>query len=235
MKIGILECDDIAPQLKDKFVPYPEMFKTLLREVDESLSFHDFAVHKGEMPLSIDSCDAYLITGSKAGVYEPLDWIAALEGFIKALDREQRKLVGICFGHQLMSQVLGGTVGKSDKGWGVGLSVNQVVAKKYWMQPYSDHLDLLVSHQDQVIELPPGAEVLASSDFCPNYLIQYNDHFMSVQGHPEFSKALSRALMDLRRGDVVPEERVVEGIESLAGESQGLLMMQWLVNFLRDS
>ena len=235
MKLGILQCDDVAPQLMDEFENYPEMFKTAFSDVDPTLDYQTYAVHRGELPATTDACDAYLITGSKMGVYEPHDWIPRLENFIRQLYQENRRLVGICFGHQVMSQALGGLVAKSDKGWGVGLSFNQVTVHKPWMQPASDRIDLVVSHQDQVLELPEQTEVLASSQFCPNYLLQYGGCFLSVQGHPEFSKEYSTAIMNMRRGKEMPENRVREGLISLKGDNQGRLMVQWLINFLKSS
>ncbi len=98
------------------------------------------------------------------------------------------------------------------------------------MEPYQPQLVLVVSHQDQVEALPAGAEVLASSRFCPYYMVQYNRHLLSIQGHPEFSKPYINALMD-RRGDRIPAERIREGKASLAAPVDDRLCMQWIVNF----
>lgn len=232
MKIGILQADDVNPVLQPEHGNYPQMFEKALRAVLPDCELPVYRVLDGELPATTTECDAWLITGSKFGVNDGLHWIEALSDFVRTLWAEQRPLVGICFGHQLMARALGGTVVKSDKGWGVGLSFNQVIERKPWMQPWQDGLDLLVSHQDQVVVLPEEAQVLASSDFCPYYLIQYGECFLSVQGHPEFCVDYCRALMEMRR-DTLPAARLRAGRASLNAEADSQLMMQWIASFLQ--
>lgn len=232
MKIGILQADDVNPVLQPEHGNYPQMFEKALRAVLPDCELPVYRVLDGELPATTTECDAWLITGSKFGVNDGLHWIEALSDFVRTLWAEQRPLVGSCFGHQLMARALGGTVVKSDKGWGVGLSFNQVIERKPWMQPWQEELDLLVSHQDQVVVLPEEAQVLASSDFCPYYLIQYGECFLSVQGHPEFCVDYCRALMEMRR-DTLPAARLRAGRASLNAEADSQLMMQWIASFLQ--
>lgn len=232
MKIGILQADDVNPVLQPEHGNYPQMFEKALRAVLPDCELPVYRVLDGELPATTTECDAWLITGSKFGVNDGLHWIEALSDFVRTLWAEQRPLVGICFGHQLMARALGGTVVKSDKGWGVGLSFNQVIERKLWMQPWQEGLDLLVSHQDQVVVLPEEAQVLASSDFCPYYLIQYGECFLSVQGHPEFCVDYCRALMEMRR-DILPAPRLRAGRASLNAEADSQLMMRWIASFLQ--
>ena len=235
MKIGILQCDDVRDELLAEHQNYPEMFQELFLAEDASLTFETYRVLDGAFPESTQACDVWLITGSRYGVYDDLPWIPKLIAFVQKLFKEKRKLVGICFGHQLMAEALGGQVTRSDKGWGVGLSFNEVSHHKPWMQPTREKLNLLVSHQDQVVDLPNASEVstevLASSDFCPYYMVQYGEHFLSIQGHPEFSPAYSKALMLSRRGSI-PEERIEAGINSLSIKPDRELSTRWLINFL---
>lgn len=232
MRIGILQCDDVMESLQPAHGNYPEMLTQLLREQDPALEIALYPAHLGRLPGALDECEGYVTTGSRYGVNDGLPWIAALRDFVVDLHVARHKLVGICFGHQMMAVALGGEVHKSDKGWGVGLSFNDILAQKPWMEPFKPSLDLIVSHQDQVTRLPEGAEVLASSRFCPYYMVQYGEHFLGVQGHPEFCKAYSCDLMQARRGGVIPEVRVREGLASLSGEVDDKLMMAWIVRFL---
>ncbi|UAW99838.1 gamma-glutamyl-gamma-aminobutyrate hydrolase family protein [Halopseudomonas nanhaiensis] len=232
MKLGLLQCDDVTASLQARHGNYPEMFLRLLREHIPAAEVQVFRTQDGDLPARIDDCDAYLTTGSKYGVYDGLPWIAELQAFVVELWERHKPLVGICFGHQLMAQALGGEVRKSEKGWGVGVSFNRVMDRKPWMEPWQDKLDLIVSHQDQVMLLPPQAEVLAQSEFCNYYLVQYGEHFMSVQGHPEFCKGYSRDLMTAREG-MIPAERLRAGHASLNAEIDGPLMMRWIVSFLQ--
>lgn len=232
MKLGLLQCDDVTASLQDRHGNYPQMFLRLLRQHIPEAHIEVYRTQDGHLPESVEACDAYLTTGSKYGVYDGLPWIAALQEFVASLWEQHKPLVGICFGHQLMAQALGGEVRKSDKGWGVGVSFNQVAARKPWMEPWQDKLDLIVSHQDQVVLLPPQAEVLAHSEFCNYYLVQYGEHFMSVQGHPEFCKGYSSDLMKAREG-LIPAERLRAGHASLSADIDGPLMIRWIVNFLQ--
>ncbi|GHE21707.1 glutamine amidotransferase-related protein [Halomonas urumqiensis] len=232
MLIGLLQCDDVAPELRGTHGNYPEMFETLFKGVDPSLEFRVWRCLDGEIPDDIEAVDAWLTTGSKLGVNDDLAWIRELETFIRQLWEAGKPLVGICFGHQLIARALGGEVVKSPRGWGVGLSFNRVTDRAEWMTPPRTTLDLVVSHQDQVERLPPETRVLAGSDFCPYYLMQVGEHFLGVQGHPEFSPAYSRDLMALRRS-LVGEQRVREGVASLEAEVDDTLMVRWILDFMR--
>ena len=134
-----------------------------------------------------------------------------------------------------MAEALGGKVTRSEKGWGVGLSFNEVSHHKPWMMPAREEIHLLVSHQDQVTALPTtyetNAQVLASSSFCPYYMVQYGEHFLSIQGHPEFSPAYSKALMASRQG-IIPEDRIEAGTKSLSTKADRELSTKWLINFM---
>ncbi|GGD03609.1 glutamine amidotransferase-related protein [Halopseudomonas salina] len=236
MKIGLLQCDDVAEDLQAAHGNYPQMFEDLLRGQIPGLQLTTYRVMDGEYPERLDEHDAYFTTGSKFGVNDGLVWIDVLEEFVRQLWHQRIPLIGVCFGHQLMAKALGGEVGKSEKGWGVGVSFNQVVTRKSWMDPWQEKLDLIVSHQDQVMRLPAdaAAEVLVSSIFCPYYVVQYDNHFMSVQGHPEFCKTYSRDLMDMRRG-AIPDERLRQGHASLDAEVDADVMMRWVLNFLTQA
>ena len=129
--------------------------------------------------------------------------------------------------------MLGGTIERSDKGWGVGVTFNQISATQTWMQPDGEHLDLVASHQDQVTQAPSEAQLLGGSQFCPNYLLQYGDHALTIQGHPEFSRDYSAALTDSRR-DRIPANRVREALNSLQAPVDDRRMALWILNFIRQ-
>ena len=155
MKIGILVAGHVADELVQKTGEFDFMFQRLL--AGNGYEFEAWFVVDGQFPDSPDEADGWLITGSKHGAYEDLPWIPRLETFIRDIRAADRPLVGICFGHQIIAQALGGTVKKSDKGWAVG------------HQTYS-HGDTTFGanawHQDQVVALPEGADVIAGNDFC---------------------------------------------------------------------
>ncbi|MCX2780811.1 gamma-glutamyl-gamma-aminobutyrate hydrolase family protein [Microbulbifer thermotolerans] len=232
MKIGVLKTDDVREELVDDFGEYPEMFAQLLRNQDPGLEFVTYEVQRGHYPEDIDEVDAYLITGSKTGVYEDKDWIPPLMEFVRRLHQVKKPTIGICFGHQLIAQALGGRTRKSDKGWGIGVHSYELQETPAWMSQPLERFSLLASHQDQVEELPPGAKVLAGSDFCPMAMMQVDDHMLTFQAHPEFTKPYSKSLMELRR-EAFGEEVVQKGHASLQNDIHENVVASWMLDFLR--
>jgi GMP synthase-like glutamine amidotransferase len=183
--------------------------------------------------LTVDDCDAYLITGSRHGIYEDLPWIPPCSSSFASCTSKRKKLVGICFGHQAVAQALGGRTEKAAVGWGVGLHRHRFQDNPQpGLTAAIPEFRVLVTHQDQVVANARGAQVLAGSDFCPNAVCQLGDHILTFQGHPEFVNGYSRAIMDFRReilgedvyqaGDRVPEEQ--PEVERMAG---------WILRFLK--
>lgn len=232
MKIGILKTDAVRPEWVPEFGEYPDMFMALLGRLDPSLEFRVYDVEQGEYPDDIDDVDAYLITGSKSSVYEDKPWIARLMDFVRELDRRRKKLVGICFGHQLVAHALGGRTEKSDKGWGVGLHSHRFHNQPAWHDGGSEAFAVIVSHQDQVVEPAPGTSVLAGSEFCENAVCQIGEHILTFQGHPEFVPGYSRELLEYRR-EAIGEETYQKGVASLAEAPESERIGRWILRFLR--
>ena len=232
MKLGILKTDAVRPDWVPEFGEYPDMFATLLGREDPSMEFITYDVEEGEFPADLDEVDAYLITGSKSSVYEDKPWIHRLREFVRELDARQKKIIGICFGHQLIAEALGGKTEKSEKGWGVGLHSHHFNSIPEWHDAGATELKILVSHQDQVVRNAEGAVVLAGSEFCENAVCQIGDHILTFQGHPEFLPEYSREIMNYRR-ETIGEEVYESGIASLAGEQEGSRVARWVLKFLR--
>jgi GMP synthase-like glutamine amidotransferase len=207
------------------------MFQALL--AGRGYDWRTFDVRDGAWPSAPRECDAYIVTGSSAGVYEPEPWLAELFEFLRAA-KGQAKLVGVCFGHQAMAQAFGGQVIKSPKGWGVGLHTYAIAERAPWMDG-GPTVSLAASHQDQVVKLPPSARVLAGSDFCPNGMLAYDDApAISIQLHPEFAPAYAAALIEGRRGLVIPEDQARTAIESLQRPDDHVRVAGWIARFLES-
>ena len=232
MKLGILKTGRPPSSAIPQFGTYPDMFKRLLGE--DAYDYSVFAVDEGELPPSVTACDAYLVTGAAAGVYDPLPWIAQAEDFLRAA-KGKAALVGICFGHQLMAQAFGGKVIKSPKGWGLGEQEYRVLKREPWMDGAAT-FRLPGSHQDQVIELPPGAEVVAANDFSPMGALAWRDQpAISIQLHPEFEPAYASALIENRRGSRYTDEEADRAIASYGKPDDRARVGAWLKNFLKSA
>lgn len=232
MKLGILEADKLSETLRTQYGSYGDMFENLLQLVDKSLAFARYQVMESDYPENIDDCDAYLITGSNSGIYDDKRWIRRLQDYVITLVGRQKKLIGICFGHQLIAQALGGRAQKSEKGWGVGLSTSTVYVTKPWMVPAKGTFALITSHQDQVTALPPHAELIAGDDFCAYASYQVGDHILTFQGHPEFTPDYARQRMHDRR-EIIGEQRYRQGMASLNQSADHTLIAKWIINFVR--
>ena len=231
MKLGILRTDAVRPELKLEYGEYPDMFIALLRHSDPNLEYAVYDVELGQYPADIDEVDAYLITGSKSSVYEDKPWIVELMEFVRELNRRHKKLLGFCFGHQLVAQALGGKTERSAKGWGVGLHTHRFTTVPPWHDQGDVDLNILVSHQDQVVAVPDSARVLAGSEFCENAVCQIGEHILTFQGHPEFVPEYSRELLSIRR-ERIGEAAYAAGVSSLSGIAQGQRVGSWVLNFL---
>lgn len=234
MRIGILETGRPPDAMKGEHGSYPDMFVALLSKADPTLEFVSFAAIDGEVPSDPRLCDAWLITGSRHGVYERLPWMEKASELIRAAFAAKVPVVGICFGHQLMAQALGGKVIKSEKGWGLGHHQYKVENAPAWAGKAPMTLTIPAVHQDQVVELPKGATVIASSEFCPNAGLAYDDNGLSFQGHPEFSAPFQQGLFDERLKPIVPGPVIAKAEQSLNEyDSDSALIAGWIVAFLR--
>ncbi len=225
MKVAILETGYPPGTLAEQFGDYAAMFARLLGPEFETESFD---VAAGALPGDPGAHQAYLITGSPAGVYEPLPWIAPLCDFIRGAG--SARMVGICFGHQIMAEALGGHVEKSDKGWGAGLHLYSIVRREPWMDG-AGAIAVPASHQDQVVVQPPNTEVVARSFFTPLAALAWTDRpAISFQFHPEFSPEFAKALIE-KRYDIVPDPDVA--IASLDAPNDNARVAGWIRRFLQ--
>lgn len=225
MKLAILETGYPPGKLAEEFGDYPAMFERLL---GPGFDVERFDVLAGKLPNDPAAHHAYLITGSPAGVYDPLPWIPPLMEFIRSADGA--KMLGVCFGHQAMAEALGGHVEKSEKGWGAGLHRYTVVRSEPWIDT-AGTVAIPASHQDQVIVQPPNTEVVAASDFTPLAALAWTDRpAISFQFHPEFSPEFAKALIE-KRYDNIPNPDAA--IASLDAPNDTAVVGGWIRRFLK--
>jgi GMP synthase-like glutamine amidotransferase len=232
LKIGIIETGAPPRDLQGQFGRYPAMFTDLLGASGDQ--FEAFAVRSGAFPRHPRSCDAYIITGSPAGVHDGEPWIAPTRDFLQRAKGEAA-LVGVCFGHQLMADAFGGKVERAAGGWGIGLHRCRVRERRPWMDEAGE-VAAPASHQDQVVVAPPNATVVAGSDFNPVGMLVYEDQpAISIQLHPEFEPDFAAALIEARRGSIYEEETARAAIASLAAPNDNRRIGQWIKGFLAAS
>ena len=230
MKLGVLETGAPPEELKPRFGSYADMFQALL---GEGYDWRTYDVQAGRWPDRAEDNDAYLVTGSSSGVYDGDPWIGQLMDFLRQA-KGRAKLVGVCFGHQAMAEAFGGKVIKSPKGWGVGLHSYDVLEAEPWMDR-TPAIAIPASHQDQVVELPPAARVIAASSFTPFGMLDYADQpAISIQLHPEFDPAYAEALIENRRGSRYQQAEADAAIASLHRPNDNSRVGGWIRRFLAE-
>lgn len=235
MKIGILNAiNSLTSQVNWQGTPTEAYIRFLQSGGGTTFSYVGYDVALGEFPETVDTCDGYVITGSPNGVYDTDSWITDLMQFVRDCYAAEKKLVGICFGHQILAHALGGHTEKSEKGWGLGLKPFDVVAQKPWMTEPVGQFGLYFVHQDQVQQLPAEAELLGGNGFCPNAMFVMDDRVLGVQGHPEFTKPIMEDILAGKVGNV-SEGVVKTAVFSVQnGTPDNDTFAQWIVNFLKD-
>lgn len=231
LRICILETDVLRPELIAQYEGYGRMFEQLFARQPIAAQFQVHNVMNGDYPPEHERFDAYLVTGSKADSFGSDPWIQTLKAYLLKLYQRGEKLLGVCFGHQLLALVLGGKAERAPQGWGVGVHRYRLTAKTPWMDPAVSELTLLISHQDQVTQLPAEAQVIAWSDFCPFAAYHIGDQVLCFQGHPEFVHDYSRALLEARQ-QYLDDEVYARAMASLTQEHHGDVVGLWMLRFI---
>ncbi len=231
MKIGIIEAGLPPEELQDEHGSYPEMFARMLAGADPSFSFRFVPALDGTAYPPPQSCDGWLVSGSKHSVYEPLDWIGTLKDFARSVYDAGIPIVGICFGHQLLAEALGGRVARSDKGWSCGVHSCKVMKTPEWMTPPLPEYAILDYHQDRVVEVPESATPLAASNYCAHAALVYDGTAISFQGHPEMDGGFARKLFESRRGNSLPETIADQAMASTGNPVDAPVIARWIANF----
>lgn len=230
MKIGIIECGLVPDALQPRHGRYPAMFRDRLAPLMPEADFVTLCVVEGE-PLGDPAAhDAYLLTGSRHGVYDGLPWIEPLKAFIREAAALRRPQAGICFGHQILAEALGGKVRKADIGWRVGM-------ERYYIRRNGEAatLSMPAFHQDQVVRAPPGTDIIASNEACAFAGLHYRDApVLSYQFHPEFAADYMGDLITNAAGRVFDRpfaERAAASVTPIPPQNEPI---RWMAEFLRN-
>lgn len=230
MKVGLLICDHVLPEFRPIGGDYPDMFSSWFPGVEWAL----YDVASGHFPEDPRDCEAWLCTGSRYSVYDEADWIGRLKTLVRDIRDAGVPYVGVCFGHQMLGEALGGRVQKGACGWCVGVHAFDMLRREEWMEPFRESIHLLMMCQDQVLELPPDSTVLAASEDCPVAMFRVGDTMLGVQAHPEFTLEYDRALMEARVARI-GVEKVEHGIASLERTPDGELFATWVRRFIKTT
>lgn len=240
LKVGLLLCDAVDESAQARYGTYAGMFNRGINAADDNLALCPVRCYRGEIPASPADFDAFLISGSRHGAYDPLPWITQLQDFVRCCRDYRKKTVGICFGHQLIAHALGGEVRKAEAGWGIGIHNARITEPQAWMGGIGNgelhapgRYNLVVVHQDQVVALPPGFRTIAENDFCPISMFVDDNVMLGIQGHPEFSREFCESRIHARK-ETLGDELYRRSLASLKGTAlDSSRVLGWIARFIR--
>ncbi len=234
MKLCILDNDTLDGELAQRYTSFGAMFVRLFDSAGAQWTYDIFSTQCGEYPASFDAYDAVLLTGSGSDSFSDEAWAVALRLRVTQLLAERKKMVGVCFGHQLIGLCMGAPVARAPQGWGEGRMTYDWHRPDLPFSKDRKQISLFVSHQDQVLELPKGAALVASSDFCPVAAFTVGNAVFCVQAHPEFDAEFSQFLLDEQRARMGEAEYAAKSQGLLAGH-EGLDVARMVIAFLENS
>ena len=216
--IGILKCGTVPDELQAAHGDYPPMFTEL---IGPDFNYRVFDVEHNELPESATDANGWLITGSRHGAYESHPWIPPLEQLLRDAYAQSIPIIGVCFGHQIFAQALGGRVEKFSGGWSAG-------PVAYNMEGEDEPTIVNAMHQDQVVEAPADATTIGSTDFCRHAVLSYGNKALTIQPHPEFNNSYTRDLVESRR-ELIANPELIE--YALSNSQQPLSQQRWAEQF----
>lgn len=228
--LGLITCDSIWEPLRTRHGDYPDMIAHWLRAAGAVFELRAWPAHEGRLPARVDDCDAWILSGSRAGVYEDLPWIDPLKRWVRKVQAARRRQLGICFGHQLLAEALGGRTLRAPAGWGVGNMLLRLRATTTGA-PRGGALSLYMAHQDQVVELPPGATWLAETAHCAHAMFAVGDSVLGLQAQPEFTVDFMREMTSEDCFRLSPEHRAA-ALASYDAPVDAVAAGVWAARFL---
>ncbi|KAF9806978.1 hypothetical protein IEO21_08421 [Rhodonia placenta] len=236
IRIALFLCDTPIPDVIASDGDYTAIFNTLLRKslpsdtnIDYVLDPYDVR-NKLEYPENIDDYQAVILTGSAASAYDNLEWINRLVLYVRqvALEKPSIRLIGICFGHQIIARALGGECVPNDGKWEAG--VTEIALTDVGRRLFgASTLNIQQMHRDHVPDVPPSFDLLGSTPIAPNQgMVQFypsadsdsakaeDVHIFTVQGHPEFTQRISDKIVNARASTGVISKDVAEDVRRRA-------------------
>ncbi|RFU77530.1 gmp synthase glutamine-hydrolysing [Trichoderma arundinaceum] len=245
LRLLILEADTPQPNTKAKYGGFRGVFAALLtagaaamdppRQLSEvaTVTAHNIVDDMHSYP-PLDEVDAILITGSRHTAYEDDPWILKLVEYARqAIETGRVRVVGVCFGHQIIGRAMGARLGRSDKGWEVAVTDVDLTDKgKAIFQ--LDKMRIHQMHRDIVLEFPKDSIPLGSNDKCEVQAMYSPGRYITVQGHPEFTgEIISEILTNRHKVGIFTDEVYKDAMERAPIEHDGVTIAKAFLNFMK--
>lgn len=246
LRIAVLECDTPIGRTKEKYGGYGNLFKELLqngaqavREKDGTavpeLDIRKYDVVNDEIYPELEGVDAVLLSGSRHNSFDDEIWILKLVEFTKkVLAQDRVRLIGVCFGHQIIGRALEQKVGRSDRGWEVSVTPMELTEKGrelFGVQEVAIHQ----MHRDVVYTYPPSVEPLGHSPRCDVQGMYEKKRLITVQGHPEFNGDIVSELLDSRHEKGIFDDGTYkDGMERVRKHHDGVAVSAAFIRFMME-
>ena len=234
LKLGILQTNhDKSIEVGDAFPDDAHRFRDLFDAQEIRFDYRIYMTIGGEIPQDVNEQDAFMITGSPLSVLDKHIFTDDLYAFIRLCDQAKKPLLGACFGHQAIAVALGGKVERSSNGYNVGIESTQFHSTRPWMTPEASSVPMYVFHEDQVVELPEGCDLLGSTDHCKIASFAKDDHIFTTQAHPEFTHEFMACVLGFTE-EKMPAADVKRAWQSMEAEQHGNLFGTWSSQFFNQ-
>ncbi|KAH0491887.1 hypothetical protein TgHK011_003290 [Trichoderma gracile] len=245
LRLLILEADTPQPDTEAKYGGYRGVFTALLTAAAEAMdpprqlsevatvTAHNIVEDMHAYP-PLDEVDAILITGSRHTAYEDDPWILKLVEYTRqAIDSGRIRVVGVCFGHQIVGRAMGARLGRSDKGWEVAVTEVDLTDKGKDIFKL-DKMRIHQMHRDVVLEYPKGSIPLGGNDICPVQAMYSPGRYITVQGHPEFTEEIvSEILTNRHKAGIFADDMYNEAMKRAPNEHDGVKIAQAFLDFMK--
>jgi len=182
------------------------------RELDADLV--EFHCPSGELPEGFDF-DAFVVTGSRASVYWDREWIGALKRWAGEAVRAGLPALGVCYGHQLLADVMGGRVEAMGE-YEIGYRTVEQDGQNRLLDGVAEDMTVFTTHSDHVVEAPPGATVFAKNEYGIHGFRK--DQVFAVQFHPEYDMETARTVTQ-GKTDQLSEDRIEEVLDGIRADN----------------
>lgn len=223
MRLIVLRAGDAAPEVAARRGQFIDLIRRAVGDAWEG-EWVEHDLRTGAALPDPRSAAGFIMTGSSSSVTERAPWMLRAEGHVRDVVAAGTPIFGICFGHQMIAQALGGLVAKNPRGREIGTVDVRVLPhepRDPMLAGLGETFRANQTHTDSVVELPPGARVIAATDLEPHAALAIGETVKCVQFHPEVDGDAMRGYVAGRAHLIAAEGRdptpILEGATDAPG------------------